>query len=400
MTLALLGAMALLPSHAEEGAESEQDAAASAVAVRKGESRGGDAPANVLSPEEWDRVDDAVERALKFLASRQQRDGSFPTLPHGQPAVTSLCTLAFMAHGHVPGEGPYGDALDRAADFIAAKQKPNGLITAFGPDGPRITRHLEHQIGVAAAYNHAISSLTVSEIYGVSQSKRSERVREVIANALRASLEMQKWPKDRPADRGGWRYVDDHDSTDSDLSVTGWQLMFLRSARNAGFDVPKEPIDQAVAYVQRCFAPGTGAFEYATGGYNSQRGDIRSRGMAGAGILALGHAGFHHSTAAQATGKWLMQYDFDKYNDRAGFWRDRYHYSLFNCCQGMYQLGSPYWEGFFPRTVQAVLKHQEPNGSWAPETRHSDSAFGDSYTTALVVLSLGASNQLLPIFQR
>lgn len=395
--MTLLGVTAMLPLHAEEG---EPEAAPPTSIARRTDPAGDDAPANVLSSAEWERVDASVERALEFLASCQQRDGSFPTLPHGQPAVTSLCTLAFMAHGHVPGEGPYGDVLDRAADFIVDKQKPNGLITAFGPEGPRITRYLEHQIGVAAAYNHAISSLTVSEIYGVSQSKRSDRVRGVIANALRASLEMQRWPKDRAADRGGWRYVDDHDSTDSDLSVTGWQLMFLRSARNAGFDVPKEPIDEAVAYVQRCFAPGTGAFEYATGGYNDQRGDIRSRGMAGAGILALGHAGFHHSAAAQATGKWVVQHGFDQYNDHQGLWRDRYHYSLFNCCQGMYQLGSPYWEEFFPRTVQVVLKHQEANGSWAPENRHSDSAFGDSYTTALVVLSLGASNQLLPIFQR
>ena len=51
---------------------------------------------------------------------------------------------------------------------------------------------------------------------------------------------MQLWPKDSPADRGGWRYIHDLDDVDSDLSVTGWQLMFLRSARNAGFEVPNE----------------------------------------------------------------------------------------------------------------------------------------------------------------
>ena len=59
----------------------------------------------VLTSQEWERVDESVDRALAWLASQQQRDGSFPTLPHGQPAVTSLCVLAFMAHGHLPGEG-------------------------------------------------------------------------------------------------------------------------------------------------------------------------------------------------------------------------------------------------------------------------------------------------------
>src|SRR5688572_14348533 len=65
-------------------------------------------PANVLSPAEWQRVDESVEKALNFLAARQQPDGSFPTLAMGQPGVTSLCIMAFMAHGHLPGDGQYG----------------------------------------------------------------------------------------------------------------------------------------------------------------------------------------------------------------------------------------------------------------------------------------------------
>ena len=64
---------------------------------------------------------------LRFLASQQQPDGSFPTLPDAQPAVTSLCVLAFMAHGHTPG--PVLTAkLGRAVKYIADCQKPNGLI--------------------------------------------------------------------------------------------------------------------------------------------------------------------------------------------------------------------------------------------------------------------------------
>src|SRR5437870_862304 len=64
-----------------------------------------DTPADVLSPEQWRRVDAAVNRALIWLASQQQQDGRFPAYHMGQPGVTSLCTLAFMAHGHGPGDG-------------------------------------------------------------------------------------------------------------------------------------------------------------------------------------------------------------------------------------------------------------------------------------------------------
>jgi hypothetical protein len=357
--------------------------------------RADDAPSNVLSAAEWQRVDLAVERGLNFLISQQQPDGSFPTMPHAQPGVTSLCVLAFMAHGHTPGDGTYEERLEEATEFIMACQKENGLITLYGLDGPRITRQVDHEIGVAAAYNHAIASLTLCEMYGMGHAKQSAQMQRVINRSLEAALEMQRWRKDMPGDQGGWRYVDDFDQSDSDLSVTGWYLMFLRSARNAGFNVPKQAIDDAVGYVRRSFQKNYGAF-----GYTVNTGRSPSRGTAGAGILALGHAGFHNSFEAQRTGQWLMQYSFEVYNDNLNLERDRYHYSLFNCCQGMYQLGSPYWEQFFPRTVRTVLDHQQADGSWDAESYHRDRPFGNSYTTALVLMSLAAPNQLLPVFQR
>ena len=56
---------------------------------------------------------------LVWLAAQQQPNGSFPTLDTGQPGVTCLCMLAFMSHGHLPGEGPYGEHLKRAGEYAA-----------------------------------------------------------------------------------------------------------------------------------------------------------------------------------------------------------------------------------------------------------------------------------------
>jgi hypothetical protein len=358
-------------------------------------------PASVLSPEEWKRVDRAVNRALNWLASQQQPDGSFPTLETGQPGVTSLAMMAFISHGHVPGNKRFGKPLELATDFIVSCQKPNALLTLVGPDGPEISRDLDHEIGTCAAYNHAISSLTMSEVYGMSDGERAKRMKAVIQKSLGATLVMQHWPKDRPADRGGWRYIDDggtNSEYDSDLSITGWELMFLRSARNAGFNVPKERIDEAVAYIRRCYAARYGAFQYIT-----SNDDDRSRAMAGAGVLALAHAGFHNAPEAQRSGQWILRYNFDAYNVALPLGQgrhDRYHYALFNCCQAMYQLGGRYWQEFFPRTVSTILARQRPDGSWPADSHWHDGQFGSVYTTALVVMTLGAPNQLLPIFQR
>jgi hypothetical protein len=358
-----------------------------------------DTPTNVLSPAEWKRVDAAVERALTWMASQQQENGSFPSLETGQPAITSLCLMAFMSHGHAPGNGQYGPRLERAADFVLACQKENGLLARVGTDGPEISRQLDGHMGTTTAYDHAISSLLLSELYGMSEPQRAQRMEVAIKKALAATLKMQRWPKDKESDKGGWRYIDDRDQSDSDLSLTGWNLMFLRSARNAGFNVPKEAIDDAVAYIRRCYSKKYGTFEYWI-----DRMDGRTRGMAGAGILALAHAGYHNSTEAQSTGAWIIKQKFEPYNQSiqlpATRVVDRYHYSLFNCCQGMYQLGGTYWREFFPRIVPVLLSNQQPDGSWPVDSYRVDAMFGNAYTTALVVITLGAPNQLLPVFQR
>jgi hypothetical protein len=176
--------------------------------------------------------------------------------------------------------------------------------------------------------------------------------------------------------------------------------MFLRSAKNAGFDVPPEAIEKAVAYVRRCFSDKFGTFQLMPTNF-----DRRTRAMSGAGVLALAHAGFHESEEARRAGDWILEHGFENYNVFTKFgpqaWvDDRYHYSVFNCAQAMYQLGGKYWEEFFPPTALTLVENQGPNGAWQPESHSHDTVYGNTYTTALVVLTLGAPNQLLPIFQR
>jgi hypothetical protein len=217
-------------------------------------------PTDVLSADEWRKVDAAVARALAWLAAQQEADGSFPTLDLGQPGVTSLCVMAFLAYGHVPGEGQYGPRLERAVDYVLRCQKRNGLVSLLGLDDDTLSRIMAHEIGETACYNHGIASLMLSESFGMSAAPGDERLQEAIARSVAVTLLRQRWPRDDPGDRGGWRYLDDTSSLDSDLSVSGWELMFLRSARNAGFAVPAEPINDAVGYVRRCFDQRAGVF--------------------------------------------------------------------------------------------------------------------------------------------
>ena len=78
--------------------------------------------------------------ALKWLAANQAGRRIVSNDTQGQPGVTSLCMMAFVAHGHVPGDGQYGQRLERATDFVLSCQKENGLITLTWSGGTRGSR--------------------------------------------------------------------------------------------------------------------------------------------------------------------------------------------------------------------------------------------------------------------
>src|SRR5688500_4888306 len=72
-------------------------------------------PAGAAAPKEAPRareVDAAVRKALGFLKATQNADGTWPAGPSARSATAGLAVMAFLSAGHVPGEGPYGKAVE------------------------------------------------------------------------------------------------------------------------------------------------------------------------------------------------------------------------------------------------------------------------------------------------
>ncbi len=356
--------------------------------------------ASALGPEAWNIVEGSIDRALAWLATQQIPDGSFAAPNTAQPAATSLAVMAYLSKGHIPGEGPYGARIDRAIDYVLSLQQPDGMLAYGGPSAP-VTVETQFQAGTVptssktANYNHAISGLMLTEVYGATDRTRAARLKPAIVKALNFSRRRQMLPKTYPQDAGGWRYLYNQGIGDADLSVTSWQLMFYRSARNAEFVVPKEYVDDAVGYVLRCWDDPQGIFYYKKSGADQRW----SRGMVGAGILSLALAGQHRTRMAQRAGDWLVARPFRRFGESVGG-GDRFFYSAYYCSQAMAQLGGQHWRQFFPQLANVLVQCQTPSGSWPAEPYGSDRIFGNTYTTAMAVLSLTPPLQLLPVYQR
>ena len=342
----------------------------------------------VLSAEQWKQLDDAVDRGLNFLATQQEPDGSFPTLTQAKPGVTGLCVLAFLSRGHLPNEGPYGRHVQRAVEYVLSVQRPDGLFTKQQVEPSLVSHGVSH----AAMYNHGICGLMLSEVYGTTAGGQNEPIRKAILRGLDFSRARQSEASHRAQVSGGFDYlIPSNGHPGLDLPITSCHLLFFRSAKNAGFDVPADCARNAMRYVKSCYDANSHTFLY-----RNER--TFSRGLTASGILALSLAGEHETEIAQDAGRWLLTQPFDQFN-RSKSGHDRYFYSAYYCSQAMFQLGGVYWSGYYPPLLDTLTRNQRADGSWDRESGDTHQ-YGNAYSSALAILALTPPYQLLPIFQR
>ncbi len=309
--------------------------------------------------------DEAVDKGLAFLAKSQVKDGAIGA--QNTPAITSLAVMAFLARGYTPGVPPYGDVINRGIDFILTTPDAQGAMMG----------------GHGQMYSHNIASLMLSEVSGMVDPERQARIDATLPSALRIILAAQEVNKSESM-TGGWRYQPT--SNDSDISLAGWALAALRSARNNGAPVPREAIDKAVKFILRCRTKDDGFAYQPGGGANLAR--------TGIGLLCLELAGRHRDEVTLKAGQYITK----QFQSDSPFRSDHgRYYALYYVANGMFQLGGPEWEAFAPTLYNTVLKLQSEDGSWPTAGGHEEDA---AYCTSMAILSLSVSYRQLPIYQR
>ena len=319
-----------------------------------------------------EEVDRAIDKALLFLKNQQNEDGSWNG-PPGQknPAITSLAVMAFLSSGHVPGEGPHGETVEKGVRWVLAKQDASGVIAT---------------VGIHEMYHHGICTLMLAEVAGMTQGALAVEIKEKLEKAVKVILEAQRTTGDS---RGGWRYRRDvrlDRQPPGDISVTGWQIMALRASKNLGCDVPPEAIDNAVGYIKRCNDPASGGFRYLPGGNLTVA-------CTGTSILALELCGkeLHRSPELLKAGAYLLR--------NLPVWGRGPHfsYAIYYCSQAAFQLGGTYWTVYRQRLHEILLTgdHQNSSGGW-----YASDGYGPVFSTSMAVLALTVEYRFLPIYQR
>ncbi|HEX4589300.1 MAG TPA: prenyltransferase/squalene oxidase repeat-containing protein [Gemmataceae bacterium] len=317
-----------------------------------------------------DKVDRAVAQALTYLHRAQTTDGCWKSSGFGSErsaGVTGLSAMAFLSAGQTPTEGEHSRAIADGVRWVLNCQKPNGVIST--------DRDFE-------MYHHGICTLMLAEVIGMCPPDLSNEVRPALAKAVDVILKAQR---QNGSHGGGWRYT--VYGSDADLSVTGWQLLALRAAKNVGCDVPASAIEKAVGYVRRCYDENQGTFTYTVRG-------SRTVPCAGTGILGLELCGrdLHRCRESLRAGAYVLRHP-------PTFQEQHCFYGLYYCSQAMFQLGDNYWTAYRGRLHELLLPNQRDDGSWFGADGEARRV-GPNYTTAMAVLALTVEYRFLPIYQR
>jgi len=326
-----------------------------------------------------EKVNEALKRGAQYLLSAQDpATGGIHNKMRNETAMTSLAILALGSLGHQPSDStPEGQAMKKALAFILLPdtQEADGY---FGrKDGSRM-------------YGHGITTLMLAEMLGMgADTAQDDLIRSHCRKGIELILRAQKVPKNE-SQRGGWRYSPD--AGDSDMSVTVWQTMALRAAKNAGIDVAKESIDDAVRYIKKSYETDNEKHAGVQPGGFGYQGRGHETSTTAEGLLALLVCGDYNSDETKGASEKLLR-DGVKQGDRWFF------YTTYYFAQGMYQRGGKFAEEG-QRVVADMLLPVQSREGWWEGTGGEERGGGKVYATSMAMLSLAVKNHFLPIYQR
>lgn len=214
--------------------------------------------------EDADATETTLELALAWLDAHQDDDGRWDAdeyMKHDpeedrcegpghkihDAGITGLALLAFLAEGPSAFEGKHKIAIESGLDWLVAQQDPK-------------TGRLGKDASFAHLYDHGIGTRALCEAYAITKS-------EILKEAAQLAVGYVQQARNPYA---AWRY-DVPPIGDNDTSVTGWMILALVTAQEAGLKVDGDALEGGLAWLDKVSDPATGRAGYDTFGSLSSR---------------------------------------------------------------------------------------------------------------------------------
>lgn len=365
-----LGLLALLPLLAGEpaapkgnGEKAREPAAREGGAEAAPRGTGGSAELEV-SPE----AAASIRKALDFLATQQNKDGSFTGNGQYRAAMTGLAGMAFLAGGHTPGRGKHAKVVEKAIESLLKIQDKEGC-------------YADDSAGGRSMHGHGYALHFMAEAFGMTDNPDlSRKLRKSVTDGVKLTARCQ-------ANAGGW-YYQPESSNEHEGSITVTQVQALWAARQAGINVPQKTIDKGIDYMRKSQQPD--------GGICYRLGMPGSRpALSCAGVMVFCGLGQRESREAAKSIEYMRKNITGvKGPGMIGMNSGFDHYATFYLGQALFQAGDPDWSRNYPKLRDEIIKQQNKStGGW-------ESNYGPVFGTACYTLVLAIPYQYLPTFQR
>lgn len=319
----------------------------------------------------------AVERALAWLAEHQLPNGAWSLVHSGSrcngrcrndgsqgrfdTAATGLSLLAFLGAGYTHRDGKYAETVRRGVYFLlqVQEERPEGGSFLYQSD--------------RGMYNHGIASFALCEAF---QLTRDEELRKAAQDAVDFIVSAQNY-------RGGWGYLP---KQPGDLTISGWQIMALKSAYAAELEMPATTILKLDPFLDSQQADSGIFYGYRKAGRNPTCSCI--------GLLVRLFRGMPHTDPRILDG---ADY-FRRKGHSNGDAYFNYYATLF-----LFHVGGPFWDDWNPKMREHLINTQSTDGhesgSWYFDNPYGKEG-GRLYTTAMGAMTLEVYYRFSPLYQQ
>jgi hypothetical protein len=335
------------------------------------------------------RLQTSVGLALIWLSHHQSLEGNWSLQDYtarcrdktctgtgsvkADTAATSLALLPYLAAGVThKSKGKYQKTVADGLAWLVRQQKPDGDLR-----------------GGATMYAHGLAAITLSEAYGMTGDRS-------IGYAAQRAVDFIQAAQNRKT--GGWRY---QPGEEGDLSVTGWQIMALKSAQMAGLTVDAGAFQRAREYLAATSAGQGGSADSsaARGQFSYQPGTMPNASMSAVGLLCSQYLGTRRNDPLMADGTARLMANLPDDSRR-----DLYFW--YYATQVMHNQPGIDWDKWNRRIRNLLVESQAREGcaagSWDPQHPSPDpwgAQGGRLMTTCLATLTLEVYYRYIPLYK-